>query len=82
MLLLAYVLSGWRRQAGKHLFGGCLIAALFQPTWRFILPALGINVADAESAYLTQSLHISRTWHCKTGRERSSRSPHGWGWSR
>ncbi len=62
MLVAVYLLVGWRRQRWLYLFGGAALALSVRPIWRFILPALGINVADVDAEYLAAALHAWREW--------------------
>lgn len=51
MLLVVYLLIGWRKQRVSHLVGAAALALSARPVWRYVLPALGINVEDVEGAY-------------------------------
>lgn len=56
MVALVYVVAGMRKQRWLHLLAALCVAAAFSPTWRTILPGLGINILDVEGAYLRRAL--------------------------
>jgi hypothetical protein len=62
MLVAVYLWNGLLRQRWLHLAGGAVLAFSVRPTWRFILPALGINVEDTEAEYASAAVHAWAQW--------------------